>query len=199
MNVKSYGNSAFVFKSKKTKLLTNPDSQQKKVNIKNIEPDILLLSHSFEMPEGDFYTIASPGEYEVQDIFVYGYAAELKDQDSTQADIYMIDIEGVHIGFIDREVESIREWVLKEMGIVNVLFVPISPDEGMKLSKIKDLVNKIEPQIVVPMNYTKESLEEFIASIGVKSVERVDNLSVNKSEFSEDDMPMRCVVLEVKK
>lgn len=195
MQVKSYGNSTILLKSNKAKLITNPKSEGAKVNLKALAPEIVLLTEKNELPDDSFYVISSPGEFEVQDIFVYGYKSDLSG-DNQQADVYMVDIAKVHLGIIDKSVDKIRDWVLNEMNIANVLFVPLTEGIGMKLSKVADFVNKIDPWIIVPMDYSKESLGEFIRIIGVKDVEKVDSLDLKHTDFTEEDMPTRCVVFE---
>jgi hypothetical protein len=108
----------------------------------------------------------------------------------------MFNLEGIHLGMIDRSVKSISGEILDEMGIVNVLFISLASDSEMKLTKLTDLVNKIEPQIVIPMDYEKENLANFTKALGVKEPEKVPNLDVKRTDFIEDDMPLRVVVLE---
>lgn len=200
MKIKYCGNSCFLFKAKKTKLITNPSDKGVKVNLKSIAPDIIVLSHPTKISSDSYYLISSPGEYEVKDIFVYGYLSDLKKQEDKKedcsADIYMFDIENVHMSIIDKSVTRVRGSVLDEMGIVNVLFVSLASDSSMKLSKVVDLVNEIEPQIVVPMDYNKELLDKFSNAMGVKELEEVPELDVKRGDFSDEELPMRFVVIE---
>jgi len=196
MKVKSYGNSSVLFKSSKAKLITNPKSAGAKVNLKAVMPDVILLTEQNEIPDSGSYVISSPGEYEVKDIFVYGYKSDLAANNDHQADVYMVDIAKVHLGIIDKSVDKIRDWVVNEMNIANVLFVPLTEGVGMKLANVADFVNKIDPWIVVPMDYSKDSFDEFIRITGVKNVEKVDSLELKHTDFAEEDMPMRCVIFE---
>jgi L-ascorbate metabolism protein UlaG (beta-lactamase superfamily) len=196
MNIKYFGNSSFLFKAKDTKLVTNPKSDGVKVNLKKIGADIVALSHKCKLEEDGYYIISSCGEYEVKDVFIYGYASDPSNVVCDQADVYVFDLEGIHLGLIDKSVAKIREGVIDEMGVVNVLFVSLSEESKIKISKLNDLVSRIEPQIVIPMDYTKENLDKFLKAVGVKEPEKVDKLSVKRTDFSEEDMPIRVVVLE---
>jgi L-ascorbate metabolism protein UlaG (beta-lactamase superfamily) len=195
MKIKYYGNSCFLLKSKKMKVVTNPESSGVKVNLKKLEPDIVVLSHKADVKEDSFYLVSSCGEFEVKDIFVYGYKSEI-DKECETADVYMLDLEGVHLGIIDSSVKRVRERILNEMGIVNILFVSLADQAEMKLTKLTDLVGRIEPQIVIPMDYTKENLEKFTKVLGVKEPETLDSLGAKRSDFLEEDMPIRVVVLK---
>ncbi|MDD3647814.1 MAG: MBL fold metallo-hydrolase [Candidatus Dojkabacteria bacterium] len=196
MKVKYYGNSSLLFKGKKTKLITNPLDREVKLNLKKVLPDIIVQSHSEEIPVGEYFMIKAPGEYEVHDFYVYGYKSDVNDESIDQADIYMIDVEGVHVGLIDKSVEDIRGRILDEMGIVDVLCISLAEESGMKLTKITDLVNKIEPYMVIPMDYNKKLLEDFAKVVGVQELEEVKDLDVAKSDFESEEMPMRIVVLQ---
>jgi len=196
MKIKYYGNSCFRFSGKVSKMVTNPKDKGVKMSLKRIKPDIVVKSHKGENKgyEG-MYVIANPGEYEIKDIFVYGYLSESESNENI-ADIYMFDIENIHIGYIDRKVEAMKQSIIKDMGIVNVLFVSLAGDAGMKMTKISDLVNKIEPQIVIPMDYTSKNLEKFAKIQGVKSLEEETKLNIKKNDFAEEDMPLRIIVLK---
>ncbi|MBU0975618.1 MAG: MBL fold metallo-hydrolase [Patescibacteria group bacterium] len=196
MKVKYYGNSSFLFKGKKTKLITNPLDNEVKVNLKKVLPDIIVQSHEAKIPTGEYYMIKAPGEYEVHDFFIYGYKSDTNAQNSDQAEIYLIDVEGVHVGLIDKSVENVRGRILDEMGIVDVLCISLAEQSGMKLTKITDLVNKIEPYIVIPMDYNKKLLEDFAKVVGVQELEEVKDFEVTKADFDSEEMSMRIVVLQ---
>ena len=73
MKIKYYGNSCFLYKSKKSKLITNPKDEGVKINLKTINPDVVVSTHPSEVPDNGYYIIKSAGEYEVKDLFVYGF------------------------------------------------------------------------------------------------------------------------------
>jgi hypothetical protein len=64
------------------------------------------------------------------------------------------------------------------------------------LQKLVDIVDSIEPQIVIPMDYNKENLEHFSKILGVKSLEEESRLKVKRSDFTDEEMPIRVVVLK---
>src|SRR4030042_2925793 len=102
MKIKYYGGSCFLFKSKKIKVLTNPKDEESKVKVSTLKPDIVVLTHEDNIQENSYYLIKTPGEFEVRDVFVYGYTSDVKTSNFEQADVYMFDIENIHLGIIDR-------------------------------------------------------------------------------------------------
>jgi L-ascorbate metabolism protein UlaG (beta-lactamase superfamily) len=196
MRVKYLGNSSFLVKSKETKLITNPLDLGVSEKLHKIMPNIVVLSHKVEIPPDSYYIVSSPGEFEVRDIFIHGYTSQIESDDPSGADIFMIDIENVHFGFIDKKVTRVSEDIVDEMGIVNVLLVSLAENMGMKLNQIVDLINRIEPQIVVPMDFTKEFLESCAKVMGVKEMEKLPYLDVKFTDFTEEDVATRLVMLE---
>jgi len=196
MKISYFGNSSFLFKTKDTKLVTNPLDASAKVNLKQVAPDIIVTTHKSEIDPNEYYIISSPGEYEVNDIFVYGHVSDTEVNDHEQADLYVLDIENVHLSILDRSVKRLRGSILDEMGIVDVLFVSLSPDSAMRTSTVIDVVNKIEPYIVIPTDYTKETLESFTKAMGIQNMEKVSKLDVSKSDFADEDIPVRFVLIE---
>lgn len=196
MKIRYYGESCFYIKSGGSKLVTNPFDRNTSIRLNQLEPDVVVLSHDAKVKKNDFYLINCAGEFEVKDLFVYGYVSNASDVDTKGADVYMFDIKGVNIGMIDKSARKVRSWVINQMGIVNVLLVSLSDESNMKLSKLSDLVNKIEPEVVIPMDFTKKKLDEFKKVLGVKDVEEDKSFKAKASSFSEEEVSTRIVVLE---
>lgn len=127
----------------------------------------------------DSFVITTPGEYEVKDIRVYGYPLK-------KEVIYMIQLEGVSIVYMASNSEEVTKELSEELNTVNVLIIPISSDPD-------DLISELEPNIVIPQNFTEESLPKFLKNLGVENVEKTSKLKV--TTFAEDDEEMKVVVL----
>ena len=197
MKVKYFGNSTFLLQAGESKLITNP-FETKKDLIKATNPSIIVLSHKGEVKASEAFTISTPGEYEVKDMFVYGYSSSSDEADMIQADIFMFDLEGVHLGFIDTNVSSGKTSHMKELGISDILFISLAKDSAMSIAKRIELTRKIEPYIIIPMEYDDVTLKEFINAMGIKEVEKLEDVKFSTSDITEEDMPMRCVVLQEK-
>lgn len=144
------------------------------------------------------FAIASPGEYEISDIFVYGIPAPQEEKNGNI--IYRIEIGGFslcHLGRLNYEPGS-KE--LETIGDVDILFVPVDGPESIDIKKISGVISSIDPQIVVPMNWKipnlkvkAEPLEKLLKELGVKEAETVKKLKLARKEFGEE---MRVVVIE---
>ncbi|MCX6783611.1 MAG: MBL fold metallo-hydrolase [candidate division WWE3 bacterium] len=126
----------------------------------------------------DSFVITTPGEYEVKNVRVYGYP--LKNEV-----IYMIQLEGVSIVYMAGNSAEITKELSEELNIVNVLIIPVSSDPD-------DLISELEPNIVIPQNFTEESLPKFLKNLGVENVEKTPKLKV--ATFGEEE-EMKVVVL----
>jgi len=195
MNVKYFGNSCFLISSGKAKLVTNPYDEDVKINLKETNPDIVVASHLNKSINNSYYLVSDPGEYEIKDIFIYGYMSDAEREDNF-SNIYLFDVEGVYLCYIDKNVGNVKQSILNEIGMINILFVSLSNESRIKLQKLVDIVDSIEPQIVIPMDYNKENLEHFSKILGVKSLEEESRLKVKRSDFTDEEMPIRVVVLK---
>lgn len=198
MEIKYYGNSCFLFKNKKgVKLLTNPFDKEAKVNLKNINPDIVITSGDTESGGKDsYYLINTPGEYEIKDMFIYGYSSLAN---KAKSDLFIISSDSINVAFIDKSVSTLSDYITDEMGVVNVLFVSLDENVGMKINKIVDIASEIDPQILVPMDYDQESLDSLKKSIGIQQIENDTTLKINAEDFLGEDLPMRLFLLEKNK
>jgi L-ascorbate metabolism protein UlaG (beta-lactamase superfamily) len=81
---------------------------------------------------------------------------------------------------------------LKEgVGKVHILFAPIGGKTVLDAAEAKDLINQIEPSIVIPMHYhaakkSENILKEFADEFGQKNIEPLAKLSIRKKDVSED-------------
>lgn len=123
------------------------------------------------------FELNGPGEYEKSGVFIEGIA----DNGNT---IYLIKAEDINLCYLGKISHDLREDEAKEIGNVDVLFVPMGEDGSLPTKKALDLISKIDPRIVIPMLYT--DLSEFMKSEGITDGE-MELFKVKKSELPEDE------------
>jgi L-ascorbate metabolism protein UlaG (beta-lactamase superfamily) len=120
---------------------------------------------------------------------------EKDDDDSKKACektvIYTIETEGLkicHLGKL-RQKELTSEQVEK-IGKVDILMLPIGGEETLNAKEATKIMSQIEPKIIIPMYYKipglkkkLDSLDEFLKSIGVKSLEPLAKLTVKSKDI----------------
>lgn len=123
------------------------------------------------------FELSGPGEYEKNGIFVEGIA----DNGNT---IYSIRVEDINVCYLGNISHDLREDEAKEIGDVDILFVPQGENGSLPTKKSVALISKIDPKIVIPMLYA--DLSEFKKSEGVVD-EEIDILKIKKSELPEEE------------
>lgn len=124
------------------------------------------------------FLLPGPGEYEKSGVFVEG----LNDDGNT---IYIIKAEDLSICYLGKISHDLREDETKEIGDVDILFVPLGEDGSLPVKKASALISKIDPRIVIPMLYS--DLGEFKKSENA-SGEELDVLKVKKADLPENEM-----------
>lgn len=134
--------------------------------------------HCLDGIKGDPFIIDSPGEYEINGIFVTGHRTNKKEE--ARNTIFIVEFNGLfvaHLGNINRaptqnEVES--------MGTVHVLLVPCGGGASLNAAKAVETISMIQPNIVIPMHYSVprtipelDPLSKFLKEMGITQTEEV--------------------------
>jgi len=104
------------------------------------------------------FVIYGPGEYEVKGIFIKGLP------DKT----FLITFEGIHLCFLGASANQ------EEIENVDILFV--RPDA------YKSAVS-LEPKVIIPMDYDKKTLAQFLKEGGEEKPETLDKFVVKRKDL----------------
>lgn len=127
----------------------------------------------------DGFILPGPGEYEEKGIFVVG----IPDDGNT---VYTIKAEEINICYLGKLSHSLKEEETKEIGDVDILFVPLGQSGGADVKNAITLVSKIDPKIVIPIFYSDLTLQEFKKSEGIDDGE-IDSLKIKKADLPIDE------------
>ncbi|MEK7650361.1 MAG: MBL fold metallo-hydrolase [Patescibacteria group bacterium] len=132
------------------------------------------------------FVIDGPGEYEVEGNLIRGFATIGPGQKINT--VYLLQLEGarlVHLGAL-AEAELSNETV-EALGTIDILFAPLAePAEGGLGPKgAAKLATKLEPRVIVPVNFSSSSLALFLKEMGEEKLEAVESWTVKKKELSE--------------
>lgn len=197
MKINWCGDSCFEINSTskdKENILTVVDPKEDK---KFSKADIILQTHSKEngFKTGDQFVISSCGEYERKGIFIQGIMSFQDDKNI----IYTLEIEDVricHLGYYKKD--NLNEEQIKEIGNIDILMIPIDGNKTINHSEAVKIISLIQPSIIIPMCYNKESLEQFLKAMGEKDIESKDKLSIQKKNIASSDDKAEIVILEEK-
>ncbi len=209
MKIKYLGHASFLLKFKRTKVVTDPfDPQMVGIKFPRVEADIVTLSHHHQdhdradLVKGSPLVIDLPGEYEKEGVRITGvltYHDKSKGQKRGENVVFKMEgedgIKVLHCGDLGHVLTDDQ---IEKIGEVDVLLIPvggfytIGPEEAM------EVINKIDPAIVVPMHYNHSALnqavfsqikpvDEFLKVAGVSEIERVDELEISKNDIVEKE------------
>lgn len=150
---------------------------------KKMEADIFLLTDKEEIKTSSLL-INGPGEYEIKEIYIMGIEA------SNKRTLYFIEGDEMricHLGSFNEEELSSNQ--VEEIGDIDILFLPISPNPKTSVK----IMNQVEPKITIPINHQGDELKEFLKITGEKSPEIVSKLSIKKKLIGEES---KIIVLE---
>lgn len=135
---------------------------------------IVNLSYSVSV---DGFKFPGPGEYEKGGVSVVG----IPNGDNT---LYVLRVEDTNLCYLGKLSSELSSGEIKELGNIDILFLPLGLDSTLPVKKALDLVTKIDPRMVIPMLY--DDLTEFKKGEGVEDGE-TEVLKIKKSELPEEE------------
>ena len=220
MNITYLGHLSVSVKGKDSTVVFNPfDKSIVGFNFKKTDADIVLSSDETpeccdysKVPE-DSYKVTSPGEYEVKGVMALGYPLMEKESEDSEKmvnhnTIYRVEFEGVNICHLGALKRKLTDKEIDLIGSVDVLVLPVGNDKFVDSKVAAEVVNKIEPAIVVPVAYHDDeyvskyaelsTAEKFLEAMGASKPETESYLKVKKSDIDSEGEGTRVVILERK-
>ena len=194
MEVVYFGAYCFRLRSKNKVLLLAPFSlREKGKRLPKMRADVVLVDEKGKEDEwqrisGEPFVAEAPGEYEVDGFSVTALRPKKEDERM----IYLVEAEGVKVCHLGRWSRPVSDRIREELNGVDVLMVAVgeAPAEAAKA------VFQLEPKIVLPMAYGKDSgLEEFLKEVG-GAVRKEKRLKLKRLEEQEE---IETVVLEARR
>ncbi len=165
--------------------------------------DVVAITHdhfdhnNIDIISGEPVVINGPGEYEIKQIFFYGFAGWHDDKQGAERGpntIYLLESEGIsvaHLGDIGQS--ELTSDQLEYLEGVDILLIPVGGKYTVAAKQAIDLVNQIEPRIVIPMHYRLpglkidlDSAEKFIKELGLTpQVEQ--KFKITKKDLPQDE------------
>lgn len=163
------------------------------------QADIVLMGNGDEkvvadLVKGEPMVVIGPGEYETKGVFVYGIPEVDDGGVSVGRTFFVVKAEGVSIGCLG----AMRQTKLTDAQLaiiegVDVLLVPVGGGDALNAKQAADVVQQIEPRLVVPM-YTQDAAhknlataEPFLKAEGAKQIERGDKLKVSAKHLPQEE------------
>jgi L-ascorbate metabolism protein UlaG (beta-lactamase superfamily) len=198
-----FGQSCIKLQNKDTALVFDPYNASIGFPLPKLSASILCITHdhydhnNVKAVGGDPFVIDQPGEYEVRGTFVYGIPSF---HDASQGKergpniIYAVEFEDVfvtHLG--DLGTTELTDEQMERIEGTDILFIPVGGKYTINAKQAVDVIQRIEPRIIIPIHYKipklKEPLDDvslFLKAQGVKNGEPLESLKISKKDLPQD-------------
>lgn len=213
MEIVWYGHSCFrITERNMATVVTDPyDHKAIGYSALKLKADIVTTSHDApghsneKAVKGAKWKISGAGEYEIGGVFLTAVPTGKSDKDGNGLNMaFAFDYDGVNVAHLGNIKAVPTRKQIETFGNVDVLLVPVGGGGSLNAAKAAEVVNLIEPGIVIPMHYSTpdttlelNSLDAFLKQMGLGSeFEEQESLKVGKRDIPGDT---KVIVLAYKK
>jgi len=196
------GHSCFRIRGREATVVTDPCPPASGYTIGKPTADIVTVSHPHENHSyvkavaGHPVLLERPGEYEIHGAFVTGvgtYHDASKGADRGPNVTFVVEMEDLRVCHLGDLGHTPTPDQVEELSGVGVLFIPVGGNTTIDGATAAEVVNIIEPAIVIPMHYRTEvskgelaPLDRFLKEMGAKDLEPQPKLAVNRSSLPHE-------------
>lgn len=198
-----YGHNGFRIRSKEGTVITDPPGRSTGYPFSSKpSADIVTISH--DHPEhknlkgikDDFALIDGPGEYEIHDVFVYGFRSY---HDTTNGaehgynTIFVFEIEGMRVAHLGDLGHPLTPELTDALENIDVLLIPAGGGEGIiSPEQAAKIIGTIEPHVVIPMQFAtskgdtnRAPVDELATHLGIDLPNPVDRIAIRSTDFGD--------------
>lgn len=214
MKIQWLGHSAFkLTESTGTTIITDPYHPYVGDIMKKYSCDCVTLSHShkdhnyLEGVDGKFQIIDKVGAFEVKGVHISSFKSYHDDSqggDRGENLVFKFRMDGVDVCHMGDIGEECTTDILENLGSVNILLIPVGGNYTIDAVKAKEYVDRIMPDIVIPMHYkTKkcefdiDKVDEFIKLFDDEEVIEIDGDEIEFDRTKFDDESTKLVILKI--
>jgi L-ascorbate metabolism protein UlaG (beta-lactamase superfamily) len=205
MDITYLGHSSFKIKGRSGSVVTDPfDPKMVGIKYAGVEGDIVTISHHHddhdksELVKNCGKVIDGPGEYEINGISIIGvpsYHDDKKGEERGKNTIYVFEVDDLRICHLGDLGHKLSDSQIEAIGDIDILMIPVGGVYTVSTSTAVEIVQEIEPSIIIPMHFKDQStseglsklspVEPFLKEMGL-TVEKLPKLSVKKEELVEE-------------
>ncbi len=181
MNITRLDQYTLVIKSKTGTIAFDPSSKelakgnyQVSVITRDLEPASRTL---INQEEG--YLVFGPGEYEVSGMAIAGWRVAM-------ATVYVCEIEGLNICHLGTLTAKLPSAILEELGAIDLLILPLNGSKGLEPKVAVEVMNQLEPWIVIPLYDQESVLAKLAKEIGDESFAKESKLTISRATLPQE-------------
>ncbi len=203
MDIRFHGHACFSIKNGDITIVTSPYNDSIGLKLPKLTANVVIVGHDNEAHnnvksvEGDPMVLNWPGEYETKGVHfkgIHSFHNAKDDKEQLENTIFKINIKGIRICHLGAQGTKLTPEQLEKVGDVDILFVPVGKVGNLDAKKAKEVIEQIEPRIVIPMAYNTDGsnrgldpVETFLSAMGADGVEPLETFVVKRSELPEDN------------
>lgn len=187
-----YGGQFVKVQAGDTIVAVNPISKSSKLKTTKFGADVALTSLNIdecngidEVTFGDKvpFVVQGPGEYEVSDIFIKGFASKFSSDKKEKINtIYSVLFDNINLCFLGLlKSEEISEEAIESLTDIDILFVPLG-ENTISPSKAYKLAVSLVPKMIIPLG-EEEYIKQFLKEAGSGPKERLDKLTLKRKDL----------------
>ncbi|MEK7528236.1 MAG: MBL fold metallo-hydrolase [Patescibacteria group bacterium] len=215
MEIKWHGLTCFSIKGDNARVVIDPfDRKHTGVKMPKLEADVIMAydraDPAFAVGEvdGTPNVFDWPGEYEAKGVHVnaipaYDHPRAKEDiaeegvkgkKEQSNVLIYSFEVDGVKICHLSTIGHKLTNDIMEQIGEVDILLIPVGGgDIALNSEKAREVVEQIEPRVVIPMYYdipglsfSLKPVDIFLKETGATDVKREKSFKVKK----RSDLPV---------
>jgi L-ascorbate metabolism protein UlaG (beta-lactamase superfamily) len=192
-------------------IVTDPYDDSIGYTLPRLRADIVTVSHDHgdhnyvQGIRGHPKVLASPGEYEIQGVFITGiptFHDRKQGEERGRNTVFLFNFDGLticHLGDLGHVLSQSQAEALEN---VDVLLIPVGGVYTITAARAAEVVSLLEPRLVIPMHYKTKALNlrlstvrSFLKEMGVEDTAARESLNATKATLPEET---EVVVLEYK-
>jgi len=169
MKLKWFGHACFLITSSEgVRILTDPFDPSVGYKVPEVEADIVTTSHDhhdhnyLKAAKGDFVHLSSPGSFDEKGIKIKGISTYHDDENGKKRGknvVFVFEVDGLKVCHLGDLGHILSDEQIKEIGPVDVLLLPVGGTYTIDYKQATELVNLMEPKLVIPMHFKTPALK----------------------------------------
>jgi len=215
MEITYFGLNAVRLRGREATVMMDPYEPKLGLSPVRLNVQIVVMSHddpthfSLQGLSGDPHIVTGAGEFEIKGVPITGtqtYHDAKKGAERGKNFVFVLEVDDVRCCHLGHLGHSLTEEQLDAIGSkIDVLFVPIGGGSHINSAQATEIVNQIEPKMVVPISYklpgltllaqNLDGVEKFAKEMGATDLTPQPKLQISVSPTVEEP---RLVILEAR-